>query len=88
MGASITRLTPLLPSQLHYGMLDAAGRVDMRLSFDHRVVDGATVALALAEMEEVLRGDISRECTDLARGAGRDVVCGPRPRAQRRQRED
>ena len=67
MGASITRLTPLLTSQLHYGMFDAAGGVDMRLSFDHRVVDGATVAVALAEMEEVLRGDITQECTDAAR---------------------
>jgi hypothetical protein len=67
LGAGITRLTPLLTSQLHYGMFDAAGGVDMRLSFDHRVLDGATAAVALADMEDVLRGEITRGCTETAR---------------------
>jgi hypothetical protein len=67
LGASITRLTPLLTSQLHYGMIDATGGVDMRISFDHRVLDGATVAVVLADMEEVLLGEITRECIETAR---------------------
>jgi len=69
LGAGITRLTPLLTTQLHYGMFDAAGGLDMRLSFDHRVLDGATAAVALADMEDVLRGEITRECTEAARNA-------------------
>ncbi len=67
LGAGITRLTPLLTSQLHYGMFDTAGGVEMRLSFDHRVLDGATVAVALADMEDVLLGEITRGCTEAAR---------------------
>jgi hypothetical protein len=66
LGAGITRLTPLLTSQLHYGVIDAAGVVAMWLSFDHRVIDGATAAVALAEMEEVLLGEITQECLKLA----------------------
>jgi hypothetical protein len=66
MGAGITRLTPLLTAQLHYGMFDDTGKVDMRLSFDHRVLDGATAAVALAGMEEVLLSEMSQECADWA----------------------
>jgi hypothetical protein len=62
-GAGITHLLPLLTSQLHYGMFDPAGGLDMRLSFDHRVLDGVTAALALADLEKVLLGEILRECT-------------------------
>src|SRR5262249_6176689 len=41
-GAGITHLVPLLTSTIHYGLFDPSGAVDMRLSFDHRVLDGAT----------------------------------------------
>jgi hypothetical protein len=64
LGAGVTHLLPLLTSQVHYGMLDAAGGVDMRLSFDHRVLDGATAAEALADMEGALLGEITRECDE------------------------
>ncbi len=67
LGAGITHLMPLLTSQLHYGMFDTAGRVEMRLSFDHRVLDGATAAVALAEMEVVLHDEITQECVEKAR---------------------
>jgi hypothetical protein len=67
LGAGITRLTPLLTTQLHYGTFDAAGGLDMRISFDHRVLDGATIAEALADMEDVLLGEMTRECGELAR---------------------
>jgi hypothetical protein len=62
LGAGLTHLVPLLTSTLHYGQFDASGRVEMRLSFDHRVFDGATAAEALAEMESVLLGEIAQEC--------------------------
>jgi hypothetical protein len=65
-GAGITHLLPLLTSQLHYGMFDPAGGLDMRLSFDHRVLDGVTAALALADLENVLLGEILHECTGTA----------------------
>ncbi len=73
MGAGIVHLVPLLTSQLHYGMFDPAGGLDVRLSFDHRVLDGATAAGALADLEAVLHGDLLRECgqlADMPEGAG------------------
>ena len=63
LGSSITRMVPLLTTTVHYGMFDAEGQVALRLSFDHRVIDGCTAANALAEMEEVLLGQILHECT-------------------------
>lgn len=66
-GVGITHLVPLLTSQLHYGMFDPDGGLEMRLSFDHRVLDGVTAARALADLEGVLLGEILRECTEFAR---------------------
>src|SRR5262245_16417007 len=43
-GAGIVQLVPLLTATLHYGLFSEAGKLDMRLSFDHRVLDGATAA--------------------------------------------
>jgi hypothetical protein len=62
-GAGITQLTPLLSSQLHFGMFDPSGGLEVRLSFDHRVLDGVTAALALGDLEGVLLGEMVRECT-------------------------
>ena len=62
LGASLLHMVPLLTSTLHYGMFDTTGRLDVRLSFDHRVFDGATAARALAELEGVLLGPIVSEC--------------------------
>ena len=56
----LTSLLPLLTSQLHYGMIDADGRMEMRLSFDHRVLDGSTAAAAFADLEGAARRDSSR----------------------------
>jgi hypothetical protein len=57
-------------SQLHYGMIDPAGGLDMRLSFDHRVLDGVTAAKALADLEGVLLDEILQECTESAGNGG------------------
>jgi hypothetical protein len=62
LGAGVLHVLPLLTSTLHYGLFDAAGGIDMRLTFDHRVLDGGTAAQALAELEEVLLGTILQEC--------------------------
>jgi hypothetical protein len=67
LGAGVTHLLPVLTSQVHYGLFDATGGVEMRLSFDHRVLDGATAATALADMEGALLGEMTRECAEVAR---------------------
>jgi len=66
LGAGVLHLVPLLTSTLHYGMFDAIGAIDMRLTFDHRVLDGATAAQALADLEGVLLGEILQECRNSA----------------------
>ncbi len=60
-GSSFTHLVPLLTATLHYGLFDAFGGLDMRLSFDHRVFDGLLAAQVLNELEVTLLGDILRE---------------------------
>jgi hypothetical protein len=62
-GAAILHLVTLLTSTLHYGMLDPTGGLEVRLSFDHRVLDGTTAARALEDLETVLLGEILHECT-------------------------
>jgi hypothetical protein len=68
-GAGITHLVPLLTSQLHYGIFDPAGGLEMRLSFDHRVLDGVTAARGLADLEGVLLREMVLECTQSENGA-------------------
>jgi hypothetical protein len=58
--ASLHPLSPLTTT-LNYGVVAANGDVDVRLIYDHRVLDGATVARALAEMERVLHNEITNE---------------------------
>lgn len=58
--ASLHPLSPLTTA-LNYGVLDDRGEVDVRLIYDHRVLDGANVARALQEMERVLCGEILAE---------------------------
>ena len=42
-------------------MFDSAGNLDVRLTFDHRVLDGATAARTLVELERVLLGPVLTE---------------------------
>ncbi|SRR6266496_3619721 len=60
-GAGIVHLVPVLTASLHYGLFDAAGNLDVRLTFDHRVLDGATGARTLVELERTLLGPILTE---------------------------
>lgn len=46
---------------LTYGPVTADGTAEVRLSADHRVLDGLSAALALEELERVLGGEILRE---------------------------
>jgi hypothetical protein len=56
-------LHPLAPvtTVLNYGVFMPDGSVNVRIIYDHRVMDGATVARVLARLEEVLAGPILEE---------------------------
>jgi hypothetical protein len=64
-GAGLLHLLPILTSMLHYGLFDEAGRLDMRLTWDHRVMDGAAAARILVQVERTLQGEILDELTSM-----------------------
>ena len=64
-GAGIMKLTPILTATLHYSLFDEEDRLQMRLSFDHRVLDGATAAHSLLTMENVLNTEILSELSGM-----------------------
>jgi hypothetical protein len=57
---SLHPLTPLTTT-LNYGVIDSEGKVTVRIVYDHRVVNGATVARALARLEEILNTSLVDE---------------------------
>jgi hypothetical protein len=57
---SLNPLTPLT-SLLNYGPIGDDGSVDVRIHYDHRVMDGANVARALQRFEAILNGEVSDE---------------------------
>lgn len=61
LGAASLHPLSLLTTTLNYGVIEADGSVDVRLTYDHRVLDGASVARALAELERVLTHEIRAE---------------------------
>jgi hypothetical protein len=58
--ASLHPLSPLTVT-LNYGVFEPDGTVDVRLTYDHRVLDGAMVARALEHLEGVLQGELLAE---------------------------
>ena len=66
-GAGMLHLISPLACALHYGLFDEQGRLDVRLTFDHRVLDGATAARALAALDGVLCNEILTEIRTLER---------------------
>ncbi len=67
-GLGAESLHPLSPltTTLNYGVIGPDGRVPVRIIYDHRPMDGGTVARALGRLEEVLNGAIYREFAALA----------------------
>lgn len=55
------RILSPLPATLTYGVFDEDGSIEVRLTFDHRVMDGRVAARALSRLEEVLNGPIADE---------------------------
>jgi hypothetical protein len=68
-GAGLATLVPILTSAVHYGMFDPQGRLDVRITWDHRVMDGATVARILADYEALLTRELVRELAGAGRAA-------------------
>ena len=65
-GATALNLIGPLAVSLNTGVIQADGSVDVRLHFDHRVLDGMTAARALAEMESYLRTELVTELKVMA----------------------
>jgi hypothetical protein len=70
-GAGLLQVMPLATSMLHYGLFTGAGTLDVRLTWDHRVMDGGVAARILVELERTLQGDILAELTQMG---GRGVL--------------
>jgi hypothetical protein len=65
---SLNPLTPLT-TLLNYGPISEDGSVNVRIHYDHRVMDGANVARALERFEQILNNEIASELTSLAQSA-------------------
>jgi hypothetical protein len=67
-GLGAQSLHPLSPltTALNYGVIADDGMVDVRIIYDHRVLDGSTVARALVDLEEVLNGPVARAVLPVA----------------------
>jgi pyruvate/2-oxoglutarate dehydrogenase complex dihydrolipoamide acyltransferase (E2) component len=61
---SLHPLTPLTTA-LNYGVIQENGDLAVRVIYDHRVMDGATIARALARLDHVLNHQIAAELRDL-----------------------
>jgi hypothetical protein len=61
LGAGSLHPLSVLTTLLTYGVIGPDGGVDVRLVYDHRVMDGSTVARALADLERALRHEIVAE---------------------------
>jgi pyruvate/2-oxoglutarate dehydrogenase complex dihydrolipoamide acyltransferase (E2) component len=68
-GAATLMVLSPCTTTLHYGLFESDGSLPMRLTFDHRVIDGATAARALVELESALLGEILAELRTMAHAA-------------------
>lgn len=62
---SLHPLSPLT-TLLNYGVMSSEGALDVRIIYDHRVMNGATVARALNRLEDILNSEIKDEVAALA----------------------
>ncbi|HET6572797.1 MAG TPA: hypothetical protein VFG68_04280 [Fimbriiglobus sp.] len=70
---SLHPLSPLTTT-LNYGVIAPDGSVTVRVIYDHRVTDGATIARALARLEAVLTGEVPAELRTLADTVSRNAA--------------
>ncbi len=69
-GSGATGLTLVSPlaTTLNYEPVGPDGTAAVRLHFDHRVLDGAPAARALAELEDVLCAEVAAEVRGMGKG--------------------
>ena len=65
MGAATLALLSPLTTTLHYGRFDESGRLPVRITFDHHVLDAGVVARAMVRLEEILNGEVLAELRGL-----------------------
>ncbi|MCO0638078.1 hypothetical protein M8745_19260, partial [Lutimaribacter sp. EGI FJ00014] len=70
---SLNPLTPLT-TLLNYGPIGEDGSVDVRIHYDHRVMDGADVARALERFENILNEAVARELNELASDVASPII--------------
>jgi hypothetical protein len=65
-------LHPLGPTTtvLNYGLISNTGEVDVRIIYDHRVMNGTTIARALVRLEGILNSAIVEELNKSTSGGG------------------
>jgi hypothetical protein len=68
-GAEIQNPPSFHTGNLTYGPIDESGFARVTLSYDHRLMDGAVVAEALARLEATLHGTIAAELRSLSPAA-------------------
>ena len=68
LGAESLHPISPLTTTLTYGVIGADGSVDVRLIYDHRVLEGTTVARALKLLEDRLTGEVADELRGMASG--------------------
>jgi hypothetical protein len=61
MGADALHLPTWTTTLLTYGVFRPDGRVPIRITMDHRVFDGVTIAKIMARLEAILNGPIVDE---------------------------
>ena len=61
LGTNLVHPLSAWPTLLTYGVFAPDGYADVRIIFDHRVVDGCSIARALARLEEILNGPMVDE---------------------------
>jgi hypothetical protein len=66
LGAESLHPISPLTTLLNYGVIQPSGEVCVRIVYDHRVMDGSTIARALERLERVLNEDILAELKSLA----------------------
>lgn len=71
-------LHPLSPvtTLLNYGVINSDGEVTVRIIYDHRVLDGATVARVLGRLEQILNtvvADELKSLPEMARPASKNI---------------
>jgi hypothetical protein len=64
-GAELSNVIWPLGTVLIYGPLSADGTISVRITFDHRITDAATIARALARLETTLNGAVADEVRGL-----------------------